>query len=62
MKTPIIPTKLIGLDVTFKNANFPKFHKSQVIFGKPIMPNEFKNMSFEKAAKIIHSKVEELKI
>jgi len=61
MKVPIIPIKIQGLYEVLPVTNFiPKFHKSSVKIGKPILPKNINNLSYIKATKLIEQRVKSL--
>ena len=61
MNVPIIPAKIEGLFYVLPAVRMiPRFGKSKVTFGKPIMPKTFKGMSYIEATKLIEKKVREL--
>jgi len=62
MNVPIIPVRIEGMfHILPRGRKIPRFGKSKVIFGKPIPPESFKNLSYIEAAKLIEKKVKELK-
>ena len=61
MKVPIIPIKIQGLyEVLPVTKIIPKFHKSSVKIGKPILPKNINNLSYIKATKLIEQRVRSL--
>jgi long-chain acyl-CoA synthetase len=61
MNVPVIPARVEGMfHVLPRGRKIPRFGKSIVKFGKPIMPDEFKHRTYLEAAKYIEKKVREL--
>ncbi|MCH8945984.1 MAG: AMP-binding protein [Nanoarchaeota archaeon] len=61
MKVPIIPIKIQGLyDVLPVTKIIPKFHKSSLKIGKPILPKNINNLSYIEATKLIEQRVKSL--
>lgn len=61
MNVPIIPAKIQGLfEILPALKKIPKFGKSIVIFGKPIMPEKLKNLSSLRITKLIENTIREL--
>ena len=61
MNVPIVPVKIQGLfEILPAGKKIPKFGKSFVKFGKPIMPEKLKNLSSLRITKLIENTIRQL--
>ena len=61
MKVPIVPIKIIDFHKVLPRKKYlPKFHKTYIKIGKPFYPDYFKDMSYDKASKVIEKSVIDL--
>jgi len=61
MSVPIVPARIEGMFYVLPRGKIiPRFGKSTVKFGKPIMPKEIENLSYIQATKLIEKRVKDL--
>lgn len=61
IQEPIVPVKIEGLHEVLPRGKFwPKSGKVKIVFGKPILPDEFKDKEYRQVTKIIEKKIRSL--
>ena len=55
---PLVPVAIFGTQRVFDKVNKFKKYPVQLIFGKPILPNEYKEMNTEEVASLVQSRVQ----